>query len=210
MGDELILAAVRRAVLHGPAGREGAPRAAVLAHLAIPPRTARARDLGARLRELERTGELRRGGTQSTPVWALAPAGARRLAMLAAAGRAPVLPQSPQQLAWRRARVAGGQELPRFAARLAADLAAAEAMLAALGGATAEAPQSDRWFALGRALLADCRRVGSAWHCLHEWPRPDDARADRDGPLPGEPELPPALRALRAGRRNVRLWSDRG
>jgi hypothetical protein len=207
MDDDLILAAVSRAVLHGPARRDGAPRAAVLAHLAVPPRTARARAVRGRLQDLERSGALRRCGTSSAPAWRLGPPGARRLAALAAAGRSPALPESPQRLAWRRARVAAGQELPRFAVQLAADLARAESMLAALEGA-GEAPRSDVWLTLGRTLQSGCRRIGSAWHCLHEWPEPDDEHADRDGPLPGEPEPQPALRALRAGRRNVNLWRE--
>ena len=91
--------------------------------------------------------------------------------------------------------------------QLAADLARAESMLAALEGA-GEAPHSDVWLALGRTLQSGCRRIGSAWHCLHEWPEPGDEHADRDGPLPGDPEPQPALRALRAGRRNVNLWPE--
>jgi len=204
--DELVLMAVRRAALHAGGAHGAAPLRAVLAHLAIPRRTAAARALGARLAELERTRELARRTAHGVPVWALTAAGERRLAAARRAGRSPALPEAPQHLAWRRARVAAGQELGRFTAQLAAALEEADALLGALGGDSA--PHSDQWSALGRRLLGDCRRLGSAWHCLHEWPEPDDARADRDGPQPGEPCVPTALRALRAGRRNVALWDE--
>ncbi len=64
-------------------------------------------------------------------------------------------------------------------------------------------------------LRGDCRRLGSACHCLHEWPEPDDDRADLDSlSEDGEPELPDRersrRRALRAGRRNIRLWRETG
>jgi hypothetical protein len=205
MDDELVLAAVRRAVLHGRAGDAGASLRAVLAHLSIARRTARARAASERLDDLARRGALQRARRHSVPVWKLAPAGARRLTAAQCAGRAPVLGESPQHLAWRHARAAAGQELARFAARLDADLAEAGEMLAALTDGSGAAPHSDQWFALARRLLGDCRRLGSAWHCLHEWPEPCDERADRDEPREGEPA---ELRALRAGRRNVTLWAD--
>ncbi|MEA2214542.1 MAG: hypothetical protein QOK19_103 [Solirubrobacteraceae bacterium] len=205
MDDQLILAAVRRAGLHGGAAHRGAPLRAVLAHLGITRRTTSARAVRRRLEELEQRGAVRRSRVHGVAVWGLAPAGTRRLAAAERAGRGPVLGESPQHLAWRRGRLAAGQELARFAARLDAGLAEAEEMLATLPAGAGAAPHSDRWFALGHRLLGDCRRLGSAWHCLHEWPEPSDERADRDEPGPGEP---PALRALRAGRRNVTLWAE--
>jgi hypothetical protein len=205
MDDELVLAAVRRAVLHGRAGDTGAPLRAVLAHLSIARRTARARAARERLDDLTGRGALQRATKHSVPVWKLAPAGARRLAAAERGGRAPVLGESPQHVAWRRGRAAAEQELARFAARLDADLSEAGEMLAALSEGSGAAPHSDRWFALGRRLLGDCRRLGSAWHCLHEWSEPRDERADRDESRQGEPA---ELRTLRAGRRNVTLWAD--
>jgi hypothetical protein len=205
MDDELVLAAVRRAVLHGRAGDSGASLRAVLAHLSIARRTALARAAKERLDDLTRRGALQRATKHGVPVWKLAPAGARRLAAAGRAGRAPVLGESPQHLAWRRARAAAGEELAHFAARLDADLTEAREMLAALSDGSGAAPHSDQWFALGRRLLGDCRRLGSAWYCLHEWSEPRDECADRDELRRGEPAR---LRTLRAGRRNVTLWAD--
>ena len=105
------------------------------------------------------------------------------------------LPESPRRREWRRARLAAAQELPRFRSRLAQALAEAERMLAAgPRGATSSAA----WLALGRRLEGDCRRLGSAWHCLHEWPEPDE---DAPAPAPGETARLGALR-------NVRLWRE--
>jgi hypothetical protein len=69
-------------------------------------------------------------------------------------------------------------------------------MLASAGGA---APPSGAWLELGRRLAEDCRRLGSAWHCLHEWPEPDEEAAALGG------EEAARLAALR----NVRLWRER-
>ncbi len=70
---------------------------------------------------------------------------------------------------------------------------------------------ADEWLVLGRRLSFECRRLASARYCLHEWPEPDDAERDADdiGAGAGAP-APPWLRALRAGRRNVRLWREPG
>jgi hypothetical protein len=205
MDDELILAAVRRAALHGGAVGGGASLRAVLAHLSIARRGRPAQAVRGRLEQLTQRGELLPARVHGVPVWRLSAQATRRLAAADRAGRSPALGESPQHLAWRQARTAAGQELAGFAAALDADLVEAREMLAALSGAAGQAPHSDLWFSLGHRLLGDCRRLGSAWHCLHEWPEPSDDRADRGEPLP---EDPASLRALRAGRRNVALWTQ--
>jgi hypothetical protein len=205
--DETILAAVRRASLHEGMPHGGAPLPIVLAHLGIARRSGRARAVRTRLAQLQDEGRLSQVSRHGIATWKLTPGGSRRLAAAERRAGVPVaLPESPQHIAWRNARVAAEAELERFAASLAADLAAAEAMLAAL--ARDEGPESDQWLLLGRRLLGDCRRLGSAWHCAKEWPEPDDSRPDRDQPGPGEPAAADALRALRAGRRNITLWGD--
>jgi hypothetical protein len=201
---DLVLAAVRRAVGHGPPGRAGVPFWTVLEHLGVPRRTKRARAVRARLEELEASGALRRAREHGVPLWALTVAGAERLG----GGERPVLPEAPQHLAWRRARTVAGQELTRLQARLQESLAEAETMLRASRSAAEEAPSSDRWLSLALRLRGDCRRLGSAWHCLHEWQEPDDAVADLEPPPASAATWPTELRALRAGRRNVRLWGE--
>jgi hypothetical protein len=206
--DELILAAVRRAQLHAPPGRAGVPIAAVRAHLSLAPRTAQGRALGGRLEGLRDQGLLSGARAHGVPIWALSPGGRRRLKAAERRGEPLLLPESPQHASWRQARRGAAAELDRFASQLRADIRQAEAMLEALEAGDG-APHSDRWLAQGRRLLGDCRRLGSAWHCLHEWPEPQDASADRDEErAPDGSEPSPALRAMRAGRRNITLWSE--
>lgn len=205
--DQTILAAVRRASLHEAMPHGGASLRVLLDHLGIARRSGRARSVRARLAQLQDMGSLSQLSRHGIALWKLTPSGGRRLAAAEKRARGPLpLPESPQHLAWRNAHVAAEAELERFVATLAADIAEAEAMLAGLG--RGEGRHSDDWLLLGRRLLGDCRRLGSAWHCLEEWPEPDDARPDRDRPGPGEPAPADRLRALRAGRRNILLWSD--
>jgi hypothetical protein len=194
--DEQIIAAVGRAIKHGATEHDAAPVWAVLAHLAIARRSSRARVVRRQISELERVGALERDTAHGVTVWRLTRAGARRLE---AAERLPQLPESPQHARWRNARVVAEQELGRFAAELASALEQGREMLAALGG---DAPHSDAWLRLAARLDTASRRVGSAWHCLHEWPEPDDAHPDRD-----EADSR-SLSMLRAGRRNVLLWRE--
>jgi hypothetical protein len=206
---ELVLAAVARAVGHRPPGLGGAPLWSVLEHLALRRRSAHARTVRAHLDALERAGSLTVARVRGVTKWTPTAPGWRRLAGPAGAA-AQALPESPQHRAWRRARVTAAEEGPRFQAALARTLREAERMLEAAGlAAEGRAPASDDWLRLGRRLLGDCRRLGSAWHCLHEWAEPDDAEADLDPP-PGAPANPAeaGLRALRAGRRNVALWDE--
>ncbi len=185
--EELVLAAASRAVRHRLPGPGPAPLWLLREHLAIRSRSREARVLRRRVEELERRGLLRREAPHGVPSWSPTAAGEERLAR---AGAQP-LPLSPRHREWRRARLAAAQELPRFRSALAAALAEAEEMLAA------EAP-SGAWVELGSRLAGDCRRFGSAWHCLYEWPEPDD-----DAPTP-----PPQETARLAALRNVRLWRE--
>jgi hypothetical protein len=210
---EVVLAGVARAVLHRPGRGRGTPFWTLLEHLAITRRSATARSLRASLAALEQGGLLTRHSEHGVPVWALTAAGERRLGRALRSADPPSLPEAPQHLAWRRARLAAGEELGRFLGGLSESLARAEQMLAGAQPGAGEAPCSDDWFELGRRLLGDCRRLGSAWHCLHEWPEPEDSRADLDTAPAGEDEdasraVQARNRALRAGRRNTRLWSE--
>jgi hypothetical protein len=187
---ELVLAAVRRAVRHRVPAPGPAPVWLLREHLAIGPRSRAARVLRRRLDELRRRRLILAGAQHGVPVWSLTAAGEE----LARAG-AGALPESPRRRDWRRARLAAAQELPRFRLRLQASLSEAEAMLAAPGGSK---PSSGAWLELGRRLEEDCRRLGSAWHCLHEWPEPEEEALAPDA----------ADAAWLAALRNVRLWRE--
>ncbi len=210
----LVLAAAARAELHRVEARGGArarvreaiPGAtlpSIAAHLGLSVRSAAAGELRAVLARLACAGSLARGRRHGVEVWTLTEAGRERLRRAGAR-----LPESPQHRTWRTARMLAARELERFASELRGDLEAAEAMLRA-----ERTLHSDAWLELGERLRVGARRIGSALHCLHEWPEPDDGRADVDERRePGDAALEEGrrrrLQARRSGRRNVRLWRD--
>ncbi len=204
--DELLLAALRRALLHDPGDRGAVPLWTVLEHLDVARRSVGARHVRARLRLLLAAGWVTRSRRHGTWTWTLTAAGSRYLERAAAAGRASTLPESPQHRAWRRAHTLARHEL----ARLRCDLSGRVADTAQLLEAHPP-PHSDAWFALGEELARACWRVGSASHCAYEWAEPGDDRADVDTRAEGadtllDPAARVRLRARRSGRRNVRLW----
>lgn len=207
LADDVILAAVQRATCQQATKAPGVPFWAILDHLGLPPRSPIERRLRGRLRRLEDDGALARTLWHGTPIWELTRtgrSGTRATAPEAWAG----LPESPQHRRWRHAHVLAGQELDRMRERLRRTVLEALAML----DATIE-PSPDAWFLLSDRLRRDAWCVASAAHCLYEWPEPTEDRPDLDDHnSPGDEALGEAERArrrvLRAGRRNVKLWSS--
>jgi len=208
LSDELVLAAIERAELHRARDTPDVPIWAILEHLDIRRRSARARVVKAQLERLGAAGALEPTRRRGVSTWALSSVGRRRLQAARLAGAAPQLPESPQHLAWRRARTAAAQEIERFRQSLSDDLGDAVNLL------DRDPPaHSDEWFELGQRLHRDARRLGSASHCLYEWAEPHDAVADVDERHePGDEELDEVQRtrrqARRAGRRSVHLWEE--
>jgi len=206
VGDELVLAGVERAQRHAAEPGRGVPVWAIREHLDIPKRTARSRQLAARLDVLEAGGELERGRRRSVTVYGLTGTGRRRLADARGAGVVPGLPESPQYRAWQQARMLAAREVDRLPANARDVLAEADRLF------EAEPPvHSDEWFELAERLHRVCRLLGSITHCLYEWAEPDDEHADIDGHIePGDELLAEDERARRvarrAGRRNTNLW----
>jgi hypothetical protein len=205
--EELVLAALARACRHAPRSGPGVRTRAVLEHLGVAERSAAARIVRARLTELRAAGHLGRERRRGRELWAPTSSGSRRLERAGAAGLEASLPEAPQHRAWRTARTTAALEIERIRGYLAASLGEAQALLA-----QDPQPHSDAWFELAEALRRDARRVGSAAHCLREWAEPEDARPDVDDRVEASDAALGAarrarLRALRAGRRNVRLWS---
>jgi hypothetical protein len=206
--DELVLAAAERAARHQARATPGVPAWTILEHLAIPRRSVAARHVRERLQAMSEAGWLERSRRHSVPTWALTAAG---LAHLRDRGGAdgPVLPESPQHLAWRAARTVAAQELERFREGVRERLAQAATTLDAK-----PPPHSDAWLELAEELQRACRRLASASYCLYEWAEPDDAAVDVDAHVePSDERLDAAERAVRrarrAGRRNTRLWAER-
>jgi hypothetical protein len=203
--DEMVLAAIDRAERHRARDND-VPAWAILEHLDIPKRSPRARNVRSRLPILEGRGSLRQGRRQGVQTWALTSTGRRRLTQARRAGHLPALPESPQHRAWRDARMVAAQEMDGFLVSVREGLDDAMRLLDADPAAA-----SDAWFELGERLHRDCRRVGSATHCLHEWSEPDDARADVDDRHDAaderfDPDERAKRRARRTGRRNVAHW----
>jgi hypothetical protein len=206
--DELVLAAVERAGRHQAHATAAVPVWSVLDHLAVSRRSAAARHVRARLGALAAGGWLERASRHGVPTWELTSSGMRRLRRARGDGGVALLPEAPQHRAWRNARTAAAEELERFRASLREGLRHAELLLDA-----EPPPHSDAWLELAQELQRACRRLASASHCLYEWSEPDDERPDFDQRSePGDAELDEDERArrqaLRAGRRNLRLWDD--
>jgi hypothetical protein len=206
--DELVLAAVERAVRHRARETPSVPIWAIAEHLGVPRRSARGRRLRPRLQRLTEAGLLTCARHRGVIAWALTAAGRRRLRAARLAGLELALPESPQHLAWRRAQTAAACELARFSRNLSDSLEEARRVLDAVDRA-----HSDVWFELGERLHRDARRLASACHCLYEWAEPVEERADVDERKePSDERLDRAerarARARRVGRRNIHLWQE--
>jgi len=204
--QELVLAALDRAAHHRGGQARAAPIWAVLEHLAVARRGSGARQVRVVLDALRAAGLIAPSRPHGVEAWELTAAGRRRLRRARAGDALPALPEAPQHREWRNAMAAAGQEIERFERALREGLLAGALMLD-----RGREVHSDEWFELAEALRGSCRRLGSAVHCLYEWPEPHDDVADLDTRSdPGDEELEPAQRdrrrTLRAGRRNARLW----
>ncbi len=195
--DDVVLAAVERAERHR--ARSGVPVWLIFEHLGIPRRSRRVR---VQIHTLVEQGALRQTRAHGVVLWELTPPGRRQLARTL-----PVaLPESPQHQAWRNASALAQQEIGRFRAALRSVIEEAAALLD-------DGVASDLWFDLAERLRLSARRLGSAMYCLFEWAEPDEEVADLDEHFEAADRLvgPEELRrrrALRAGRRNTRLWAD--
>lgn len=182
---------------------------AIFEHLGISRRSAIARQVRIRLDVMHAAGWIALGSRHGIQTWALTTAGSRHLRRERRAGRVPPLPESPQHRAWRNAHTAAVQEIDRFERGLRACLEEAEQVL------DADPPAgSDKVFEIGERLQRACWRLASAGYCLREWSEPDDAHADLETHVDlaeaGLDQVEQARRrALRVGRRNVRLWDER-
>ncbi|HUB74757.1 MAG TPA: hypothetical protein VL979_12070 [Solirubrobacteraceae bacterium] len=212
--DELVLAAVERAVRHQPHAIGSAPAAracgvpvwTILEHLQLARRSAQARHVRARLAALLADGALESERRHGVQTWGLAAEGEQRLRSARRGGQLPALPESPQHRAWRNARALAAQEIERLRGEVELCCERARALL----GAEAPAP-SDAWLELAERASRALKMLASASHCLYEWAEPDEARADVDERVESSDaalseDARRRVQARRAGRRNIRLW----
>ncbi len=206
--DTTILAALERAQRHHTGVHPAVSLHTLVQHLGLPWHAGTARRLGPPLRRLQDVELLRMVRPEGNRGWELTSTGRSKLRTLRRAGKVDVLPESPQHSRWRNARQLARESLPEFEQQLRELFDRAEAMLAALA-----VVGSDDWLLLADDLVRACRRMGSAVHCAHEWPEPDDHKPDTDNLR--EPhdkqrprELRLRLRLLRHGRRDPARWED--
>jgi hypothetical protein len=176
MSDALILAAIERAEHHMPRRERGALYATVVDHLGLPRHSGTGRRLRPRFKELEAAGLIECFRQYKCVLWTLTRKGKRRLK-----ATGPVtLPEAPQHRIWRESRAVAGERMREFRAGLRNAMGEVRALL---GDRDAS---SEAWFELGERLQDACSRLGSATHCLREWPEPSDDGPDVDeGPWLG-------------------------
>lgn len=189
--DEMVLAAIDRAVRHGA---EDAWIATVCEHLGFQRTRHNTRRLRQQLEQLRvGNGWADSQERHGREYWRLTREGAQHLELSRATGLVPELPESPQHRTWRKARAAATERIETFKELL---WSATEEAVRLEG--VADPPPSAWWFELSERLGAAVWLVGSALYCRDEWPEPSDEGADIDP----EPGTPPGRRALAA-------WDER-
>jgi hypothetical protein len=188
LSDDLILAALERAELHGGRDEPGVLYASVVAHLGLKMGPKTGWWMRPRFRAVEAAGLVRSWKRLGMIFYTATPKGRKLLNTARRSGALGVLPESPQHRVWRESRESAAESIGGFRGELRALLDEASSLLADEGTA------SEPWFVLGVDLQRACSRLAAATHCLHEWAEPDEASADVD-------DHP------RRGRRNMRLWS---
>ena len=186
--EELLLAAIERAETHQRGDKPGALLATIKEHLGLARGGWATRQLRPKLDALHDAGLMEHSRRHSLNLLGLTSSGRARLEAVRHAGKLGDLPESPQHRKWREGRIVAGERISEFREDLRQVLDEAIGMLDHDG----QIP-SDTWFEVSERLKHVCWHVGSATHCLHEWPEPHDSHADIDEQGPN-------------GRRNTRMW----
>ena len=185
VSDAQLLGAIDHAEVHEE--HEHASRSDIAAHLGFAHNSWTTRRLRPQLDALRAAGRVRDVRRYGLNLLALTATGRRALGKARSAGEV-ILPESPQHRRWRHSRTIAHERIDGFRQALRRSLAEVGALL------DAEQVPSDAWFDLAECLGHACWQLGSATHCLHEWPEPDDSRADTD------------KETRFRGRRNVWQW----
>lgn len=190
--DALVLAAVERAQSDSPHQDPGAVMSRIAAHLGYIPSAWTTRNVRPQMEQLTADGQLHRTRRHGVLVWAITPAGRRRLAQAKRRGQV-ALPESPQHREWRYAREEATDRLHELRQLFDSTLADASSLL------ETEAADSLSFLRLAGRLRQTCWQLGSAIYCLREWPEPDDSRPGHARFRVGDP---------RTGITNTLNWKD--
>lgn len=170
--NDLILAAIERAICHRGRNEPAESLSSIKEHLRLPHNGWTTLQLRPKLEALKTAGLIEKSSRRGRDVWGLTTKGRKRLDAI----RTEVaLPESPQHQRWSESRAAASERIAGFQTDVRGVLDEAIDLL----GANREA-NSATWSELGDRLHDSCRRVASATYCLHEWQEPDDSTADID------------------------------
>jgi DNA-binding PadR family transcriptional regulator len=170
--NDLILAAIERAICHRGRNEPAETLSSIKEHLGLPHNGWTTLQLRPKLEALQTAGLIEKSSRRRKAVWGLTTKGRKRLDAV----RAEVtLPESPQHQRWSEARTAASERIAGFQDNVHGVLEEAIDLLRANRKAN-----SATWFELGDRLHNSCRRLASATYCLREWQEPDDSTADID------------------------------
>jgi DNA-binding PadR family transcriptional regulator len=179
--NDLILAAIERAICHRGRDEPDVALSLIKQHLGLPHNGWTTQQLRPKLEELEAAELIEQSRRRSSAVWGLTDKGSRRLD---AVRSDLTLPEAAQHQRWREARVEASDQIAGFRGDLRGTLDEAAALLEADHEA-----ESAVWFELSHRLRDAC------WRCLREWQEPDDSAPDID-------DAP----YIQKGRRYTRGW----
>jgi hypothetical protein len=170
--NDLILAAIVRAIRHQGRDRPGESLNSIKQHLGLPHNGATTLQLRPKLESLETAGLIEKTRRSSIDVWGLTTNGRKRL--YAVRGEL-TLPESPQHQRWREAHAAAAGRITGLRSDARETLNEAIDLLE-------RDPDADSvlWFEFSQRLHDACWRLASANYCLREWQEPDDSEADID------------------------------
>jgi DNA-binding PadR family transcriptional regulator len=174
--NDLILAAIERAICHRGRDLNAESLSAIKEHLGLPHNGWTTLQLRPKLEALETAGLIEQSRRDRSSYYGLSTKGRKRLDAV----RAKItLPEAPQHQRWREAQLAASERIAGFRSDLRGALDEATSLLEA----DAEA-DSATWFEFSERLHQAGRRFASAIYCLREWPEPDDSMRNSDEDAP--------------------------
>lgn len=170
--NDLILAAIERAICHRGREEPDVQLSYIKEHLGLPHNGWTTQQLRPKLEQLETAGLIEQSRRRSKDVWGLTGMGHRRLGIIR---DGLTLPESTQHRIWRETQTEASERIAGFRGDIRGALDEAIALLEADHEAN-----SATWFTLSDRLHDSCWRFASAIYCLREWQEPNDSTPDID------------------------------